>query len=127
MNKQILLYQVRLLIVSKLINTTKHYTNYLTKPTRNTSIVTPTNTEEIKDIIKTLYIRKSIVPNSIHTRLLKKVYKKISITIKKLINLSFETGIFPVNLKLARIIPIFKKRRLTTMQQLQTYFIDIKY
>ena len=54
-------------------------------------------------------MRKSIGPNSIPTRLLKKFFKEISIPIGKLINLSFETGIFPDALKLARIIPIFKK------------------
>ena len=48
-------------IESKLINITKHYTDYLTEPTTNTFILTPTNKEEIEDIIKTLNIRKSIV------------------------------------------------------------------
>ena len=72
-------------------------------------ILTPTNTEEIEDIIKTLNRRKSIEPNNIHTMLLKQFYKEISIAIRKLINLSFERGIFPDALKLARIIPIFKK------------------
>ena len=95
-------------IESKLINTTKHYTDYLTEPTTNTFILTPTNTEEIEDIIKTLNIRKSIGPNSIPTKLLKQFSKEISIPIEKLINLSFETGIFPDALKLARIIPVFK-------------------
>ena len=40
---------------------------------------------------------------------MKQFFKEISIPIEKLINLSFETGIFPDALKLARIIPIFKK------------------
>ena len=95
-------------IESKLINTTKHYTDYLTEPTTNTFILTPTNTEEIEDIIKTLNIRKSIGPNSIPTKLLKQFSKEISIPIEKLINLSFETGLFPDALKLTRIIPVFK-------------------
>ena len=34
---------------SKFINTTKHYTAYLTEPTTNTFILTPTNTEETED------------------------------------------------------------------------------
>ena len=96
-------------IESKLIHTAKHYTDYLTEPTANKFILTPTNTEETGDIIKTLNMRKSIGPNSIPTRLLKKFFKEISIPIGKLINLSFETGMFPDALKLARIIPIFKK------------------
>ena len=90
------------------INTTKHYTDYLTELTANTFILTPTNTEEIEDIIKTLNIRKSIGPNSIPTKFLKQFSKEVSIPIEKLINLSFETGIFPDALKLTRKIPVFK-------------------
>ena len=67
------------------------------------------HTEEIKDIIKTLNIHKSIGPSSIPTRRLKQFSKEISIPLEKLINLSFETGIFPDTLKLASIIPVFKK------------------
>ena len=96
-------------IESKLINTTKHYTDYLTEPATNTFILTPTNIEEIEDIIKTLNIRKFIRPNSIPTKLLKQLFKEISMPIEKLINLSLETGVFPDDLKLARVIPIFKK------------------
>ena len=96
-------------IESKLINTTKHYTDYLTEHTTNTFILTPTNTKEIEETIKTLNIRKFIGPNSIPTRFLKQFYKKINIPIERLISLSFETGIFPESLKLARITPIFKK------------------
>ena len=96
-------------IESKLVNTAKHYTDYLTEPVRDHFILTPTNTVEIKDILKTLNIRKSIGPSSIPTRLLKQFSKEISIPLEKLINLSFETGIFPDTLKLASVIPVFKK------------------
>ena len=95
-------------IESKLISTTKHYTDYLTETTTNTFILTPTNTEKMEDIIKTLNIRKSIGPNSIPTILLKECFREISMAIEKLINLSFETGIFHDAHKLAKIIPIFK-------------------
>ena len=96
-------------IESKLVNTTKHYTDYLTEPITDSFILTPTNTEEVEDIIKTLNIRKSVGPNSIPIKLLKQFSKEISVPIEKLINLSFETGIFPDALKLASIIPVFKK------------------
>ena len=39
---------------------------------------------------------------------MKQFFKEISIPIEKLINLSFETGIFPDALKLTRIIPVLK-------------------
>ena len=54
-------------------------------------------------------MRKSIGPQSIPTRLLKQFLEEISTPNEKLINLSFETEIFPDTLKLGRIIPIFKK------------------
>ena len=63
-------------IESKLIHTAKHYTDYLTEPTANKFILTTTNTEGTEDIIKTLNIPKSIGPNSILTRLLKKFLRK---------------------------------------------------
>ena len=39
----------------------------------------------------------------------KKFSKEIGIPIAKLINLSFKKGIFPNSLKLASVIPVFKK------------------
>ena len=62
----------------------------------------PTNTEEIEDKIKTLNIHKFI------EQFLEQFYKEISIPIEKP-NQSFETVIFPDALKVARIIPMFKK------------------
>ena len=40
---------------------------------------------------------------------MKQLFKEISMPIEKLINLSLETEVFPDDLKLAIIIPIFKK------------------
>ena len=58
-------------IESKLSNTTKHYTDYLTELTTNTFILTPTNIEEIEETIKSLNIRKFTGPISIPIRVLK--------------------------------------------------------
>ena len=55
---------------------------------------------------------KSIGPSSIPTRLLKQFSKEISIPLEKLVNLYFEAGIFLDTLKLASIIPVFKKGNL---------------
>ena len=84
-------------------------TDYLTNPSEKTFFLTPTSPDEVEDIIKTLHLRKSIGPNSIPTKLLKKYSKTISIPISKLINQSFVTGTFPEPLKLANVIPVFKK------------------
>ena len=52
---------------------------------------------------------KSSGPNSIPIKLLKVLDLPISNDLSILINESFETGIFPEKLKIAKVIPIFKK------------------
>ena len=96
-------------IESNIVHTPKNYTDYLTNPSEKTFFLTPTSPDEVEDIINTLNLRKSIGPNSIPTKLLKKYSKTISIPISKLINQSFVTRIFPEPLKLANVIPVFKK------------------
>ena len=46
--------------------------------------------------------------NTISPIILKKLKSKISVPLSSLFNLSFETGIFPVILKYAKIIPVHK-------------------
>ena len=67
------------------------------------------NAYEIFDIIKSLDLNKSLGPNSIPIYILKACNNYFSVIIAKLINLSFETGIFPDICKFAKVIPIFKK------------------
>ena len=55
-------------------------------------------------------LKKATGPNSIPTKLLKVFDKIISVPLANLINLFFEKGIFPESLKIASVIPIFKKR-----------------
>ena len=56
----------------------------------------------------TLIGSKSTGPNSIPTILLKQTRNTVSSPLAKLINKSFETGIFPDICKVAKVVPIFK-------------------
>lgn len=47
--------------------------------------------------------------NSIPVKILKDMKGKIFALLSTLINLSFNIGLFPGSLKLARVMPIFKK------------------
>ena len=51
----------------------------------------------------------AIGPNSIPVTILKEIKKEISEPMSTLINLSFDTGDFPNCLKLAKVIPVYKK------------------
>ena len=69
----------------------------------------PTDENEICKIISQLNINKSSGPFSIPTKILHLIKIEISKPLADIINLSFSTGIHPEKLKIAQVIPIFKK------------------
>ena len=70
-------------------------------------IIAHISVDEVVDIISALPM-KSIGPNSIPIRFLKIVAELVAIPLCRIINLSFEQGIFPEPLKLAKVIALFK-------------------
>ena len=64
---------------------------------------------EIVEVIDSLDLNKSSGPNSVPIHILKSCKHFISNSLVKILNLSFETGIFPDLCKLAKVVPIFKK------------------
>ena len=87
------------------VNTT--FLQYLNRPVPQSFQLFPTTTFEIEDIIGTL--NKSTGPFSIPTNLLKILKTILSVPLAYLCNCSFSTGVVPDKLKIARIIPVFKK------------------
>ena len=71
--------------------------------------LSPTESKEVSDMIANLDDKKSPGPNGIPILILKKFKEFFSIWLAKLINLSFETGVFPDLLKFAKITPLHKK------------------
>ena len=61
-------------------------------------------------IIKELDHTKSTGSFSIPKQIVNAVPEMLSLIIKELINLTFETGIFPDSLKLFKVIPFFKNK-----------------
>ena len=64
---------------------------------------------KLKKIISEFSISKSTGVNSIPTRILKDNANIFSQILSNLINLSFNKGVFPKLLKVAKIIPIYKR------------------
>ena len=54
------------------------------------------------------FLKKAVGPYSIPTEILKKVGGIIAKPLELLCNLSFSTGVVPDNLKIARVIPLYK-------------------
>lgn len=75
----------------------------------NSFFSAPSVPSEIFDIISALQSGKSLGPNSIPMKILKLLSPLLSAPLSQTINESFQSGIFPEKMKLAKIIPLFKK------------------
>ena len=64
---------------------------------------------EVTDIICIIKHGKSIGPNRIPTKLLKILSPHISLPLSKIISESFQSGSFSTRMKLAEVIPFFKR------------------
>lgn len=90
--------------------TSKRYSNYLKNSNRNSIFLSPVVKEEVVKIIESLSLGKSSGPNSVPVRILKMLKNDIATPMSFLINLSFESGIFPQTLKSAKVVPVFKNK-----------------
>ena len=71
--------------------------------------ISPCTSDEISILIQSLKLGKSSGPNSIPIKVLKIIGTPVSTDILLLINESFVSGTFPEKLKIAKVVPIFKK------------------
>ena len=79
-------------------------------PDGNSFFLCPTIPDEMSKIIDSLDSSKSTRPNGIPMFLFKSLKNVFSIWLSKLVNICFETGVFPDILKLAKVSPLHKKR-----------------
>ena len=80
--------------------TNKHFTNFLKNPVSDSLFFSPTDELEVFYCLSSLDLSKSSGPF---------IKTKLSVPLSNIINLSFTTGIFPTNLKTAKVIPVYKK------------------
>jgi hypothetical protein len=97
-------------IDKSIVNSRTNYMDYLDNSfAHKTFNLNPVTAEEVQDYIDTLKNQKSCGPNSIPTILLKISKSILSEPLANIINISFSSGVFPSSLKLAEVIPVFKK------------------
>ena len=77
----------------------KHFPDFLKNRTQTFFFLTPTNKSEIQNI-SSHDSNKSVRPSRIPTKIIK---------LFKLFNISFSTGAFPTILKVAKVVPVYKK------------------
>ena len=87
----------------------KHFSDYLNNLCNISISTQPTDCEEIANIISTLNMNKSGGPSSIPYLTLNLLKNNISKQLADLFNLSFPSGVFPSLLKIAKLVPVYKK------------------
>lgn len=85
------------------------FTNYLTHPNPNSLFFAPADEHEIIGIVNNLQNKKSSGRDSINISLIKNCITAICKPLVRIINASFSTGIVPTHLKIAKVIPVYKK------------------
>ena len=85
------------------------FTDSLPPPCDNSIFFNPTNDYEIINIVKHLNSTKSSGHDGISVHLLKQIIYNISVPLTYIFNLSLLTGMCPNSLKIAKVIPIYKK------------------
>ena len=85
------------------------FTDYLSENSETSLFFTPTSENEILKIVHSLESRKSCGYDEISANLLKRIIFYIISPLTYIFNLSFTSGIFPDAMKIAKVIPVFKK------------------
>ena len=87
----------------------KHFSHFLKNRRHNSFFLSPTSKAEILSVISSIDSNKSVRPNSIPIKILKLIKNDISSQLADIFNTSFSTGVFPTILKVAKVVPVYKK------------------
>ena len=91
------------------INSSKSYQSFLTEKIDHSFEFEEVTVDDIKNIISKIKPKSSSGHDNISSILLKKISDYVSPTLALIINQSLRTGIFPEKLKIAQVMPLYKK------------------
>ena len=86
-----------------------NYSIYMPDIAENTFFLSPTSVQEIERQIKLLNNQKASGPDSIGAKVLKLCRNIFASNLSKIYNRSIEMGEYPAQLKLAKVLALFKK------------------
>ena len=95
-------------LASKLPKADRHFSNYLRRK-KSTFRFAQVNEIEVYLLLESIDTKKSFGYDKVHPLLLSSAALEIFRPLTHIINLSLKHGIFPDNLKIAKVIPIFKQ------------------
>ena len=99
-------------IRSKIPFTRHHFSEWLKNENRNLNqfFANPTSPQEVSKVLESLSENKATGPHSIPYPIISSNLNSLSSIFSDIINLSFSTGVFPSQLKEAKVIPVFKNK-----------------
>ena len=99
-------------IRSKIPFTRHHFSEWLKNENRNANhfLIAPASKAELSKALTNLSENTATGPNSIPYRIISSNLDSLSSIFTDIINLSFFTGVFPSQLKEAKVIPVFKNK-----------------
>ena len=103
--------------------------SYMKNSNTKTIYLEPVTENEVSAIVNSLKI-SSPAWDDISSNVIKKTYKSFIKPLTYLYNLSINIGIFPDELKIAKVIPIYKskeKKYFLTTDQFQYYQLSLEY
>ena len=87
----------------------KHFSRFLGQPNANSIYFSPTTKYEVTDIVTSLNNKQSAGHDDISNFILKRIISSIADPLTHIFNRSILSGTFPKQMKIAKIIPLFKK------------------
>ena len=88
----------------------KDFSDFLTNENPNNFFIKPTNVLEVLNNINDLNTSKGTGPHSIPTNIFHLIKFAVAEPLVNIINLSFQTGTYIDDLKISKVIPIFKEK-----------------
>ena len=87
------------------------FQTYLNNPVNESIFSEPINKYEIRNVICNLNRHKNCGPDDFSPRLITEIVDELLRPLEYIYNKSMLTGIVPENLKLAKVVPVYKKRQ----------------
>ena len=84
------------------------YTDFLQKPIANSMYIEPVEPYQVTEVVKKLKPKNSSGHDEISTKLVKNTISNIILPLTHIINISLQNGIVPDQLKIAKVIPVYK-------------------
>lgn len=101
--------------MSESIKSEHNYERYMRQNVANSIYLTPTDPAEITTLAKCFKPKTSSGIDNISNKLMLTIINYIAEPFSHLVNLSFATGTVPINMKVAKVIPIYKSGDMSSL------------